>query len=116
MERVSLSRRPCPIARSLDQVGDFWSVLILRDVTLGFHRFAQLQQRLAIAPNILTRRLRALGRHGLVERRRYTGRPARYAYVPTEKSLDFVPVLLALAAWGNRWLAPGGAPRISVHP
>jgi DNA-binding HxlR family transcriptional regulator len=116
MQRVSLSTIACPIARSLDQVGDWWSVLILRDVTLGFHRFAELQERLPIAPNILSRRLEALRRHGLLERRRYAAHPPRHAYHPTAKALDFVPVLLALGAWGNRWLAPRGAPLVNVHP
>src|SRR3954468_8387223 len=101
MQRVSLAAQPCPIARSLDQVGDGWSLLILRDVTLGYHRFAELQQRLPIAPNILTRRLEALSRHGMLRRRRYSARPPRDAYEPTAKALDFVPVLLALGAWGN---------------
>ncbi len=116
MQRVSLAGRPCPIARSLDQIGDWWSLLLMRDTTLGFRRFAELQQRLAIAPNMLTRRLDALIRHGLLRRRRYAAKPDRFEYVPTPKGLDLVPVLLALGAWGNRWLAPRGAPLLNVHP
>ena len=116
MPRVSLARQPCPIARSLDQVGDGWSMLILRDVALGFRRFAELEQRLPIAPNILARRLDALCRHRLLARRRYSASPPRDAYHPTAKGLDFVPVMLALSAWGNRWLAPKGAPLLNVDP
>lgn len=116
MVRVCLADRPCPIARSLDQVGDWWSILLLRDTTLGFTRFADLQARLEIAPNMLVRRLEALCSHGLLERRRYAQKPDRFEYVPTKKGLDFVPVLLALGAWGNRWLAPRGAPLLNVHP
>jgi DNA-binding HxlR family transcriptional regulator len=116
MQRVRLDTVPCPIARSVDQVGDWWSVLILRDVNLGFRRFAELEERLPIATNMLTRRLAQLCRHRLVERRRYASSPRRYEYHPTAKGRDFVPVLVALAAWGNRWLAPKGAPLINVHP
>src|SRR5881392_4110856 len=115
MRRVSLAGYPCPIARSLDQVGDPWSVLILRDVCLGFQRFADLSARLPIAPNMLVRRLDSMCRHGLLSRERYAVRPARHLYRPTPKGLDFVPVLVALGAWGNRWLAPHGAPLVNVH-
>lgn len=114
MERTSLARRPCSIARALDQLGDAWSVLILRDVFLGAHRFAELEASLGIAPNILSRRLASLTRHGLLEARRYSHRPARSEYVLTEKGEDALPVLLALAAWGGRWLAPDGLPLVTV--
>ncbi|MBL8952772.1 MAG: helix-turn-helix transcriptional regulator [Myxococcaceae bacterium] len=116
MRRVSLAHHPCPIARSADQIGDGSSLLLMRDTTLGFRRFAELQARLGIAPNMLTRRLETLTRHGLLERRRDASKPDRYEYVPTEKGLELVPVLLALGAWGNRWLAPRGAPLLNVHP
>ncbi len=109
MERTSLARRPCSIARALDQLGDGWSLLILRDVFLGAHRFGELQERLGIAPNILTRRLALLTRRGLLERRTYSFKPLRHEYVLTEKGEDVLPVLLVLGAWGSRWLAPDGA-------
>ena len=116
MERVSLARRPCPIARSLDQIGDWWSVLILREVSLGIHRFGDLQLSLQIAPNILTRRLTALTRHGVLEKKQYQVRPRRHEYRLTDKGADFLPVLLALGAWGTRWLSPQGAILIHVDP
>lgn len=114
MERTSLSRRPCPIARAADQLGDAWSLLVLRDVFLGAHRFAQLQEGLGIAPNILTRRLARLTRHGLLKATAYSRRPLRRAYALTPKGEATLPVLLTLAAWGNAWLAPRGAPLVTI--
>ena len=109
MERKSLSRMPCPIARSLERVGEWWSMLIMRDALHGYTRFDQLQQSLGIAPNMLTRRLNALVDAGLLARRRYSEHPPRDEYVPTARGVDFRPVLVALLAWGNRHFAPEGA-------
>lgn len=109
VKRLSLSRRPCPIARAADQLGDAWSLLLLREVFLGTRRFAELQTELGIAPNILTARLASLVEHGLLEAHPYSVKPVRHEYVLTEKGADVLPVLLSLAAWGNRWLAPKGA-------
>jgi DNA-binding HxlR family transcriptional regulator len=98
----------CPIARSIERVGEWWSILILRDALQGLTRFDQFQQSLGIAPNMLTRRLRHLVKAGLLERRMYSKHPPRYEYVPSERGRDFRPVLLALLAWGNRHFAPEG--------
>src|SRR5262245_39078479 len=98
----------CPIARSLDHVGDWWHMLIIRDALHGLTRFEQFQKSLRIAPNILTRRLAALVEAGILERRRYNDRPPRNEYVLTQKGLDFRPVLLALLAWGNKHFADDG--------
>jgi DNA-binding HxlR family transcriptional regulator len=108
MRRTSFGSLQCPIARSLDHVGEWWSILILRDAFLGSTRFEQFQKNLDIAPNMLTRRLNALVDSGLFERRRYSERPPRYEYVLTERGRDFRPVLWALLAWGNKHLAPEG--------
>ena len=116
MERTSLAGRPCPIARSVDLLGDAWSLLILRDVFLGARRFGDLQDGLGIAPNSLTRRLEALTRAGLLVARPYSQRPLRHEYALTAKGEDVLPVLLALAAWGNKWLAPDGEPLLLVDP
>ena len=99
----------CPIARSLERVGEWWSMLILRDAFAGMTRFDEFQTSLGIAPNMLTRRLGALVEAGLLERRRYSARPPRYEYRLTERGRDFQPVLLAMLAWGNRHFAPEGA-------
>lgn len=116
MARTSLARRPCPIARALDQLGDGWSLLIMRDVFLGAHRFAELQARVGVAPNILTNRLALLTRRALLERRSYSLKPPRFEYVLTEKGEEVLPVLLTISAWGSKWLSPGGAAWQLVHP
>ena len=109
MQRKSFRNMPCPIARSLERVGEWWSMLIMRDALHGMTRFDEFQNSLGIAPNILTRRLDGLVDAGLLERRRYSERPPRDEYVPTDRGRDFRPVLIALLAWGNRHFAPEGA-------
>src|SRR5215471_19357747 len=109
MQRKSFGRMICPIARSLERVGEWWSILILRDALHGLRRFDEFQKSLGIAPNMLTRRLNALVDAGLLERRRYSERPPRDEYVPTARGRDFQPVLIALLAWGNKHFAPEGA-------
>lgn len=100
---------PCPIARSLERVGEWWSILILRDAFYGLSRFDEFQKSLGIAPNMLTRRLNALVEEGLLERCQYREKPPRYEYLLTECGRDFRPVLVALLAWGNKHFAPEGA-------
>src|SRR6202521_344309 len=98
----------CPVARSLERVGEWWSILILRDAFLGATRFEQFQKSLQIAPTSLTRRLNTLVEAGMLERRRYSERPPRDEYLLTERGRDFRPVLWAMLAWGNRHFAPEG--------
>src|SRR5271167_4867861 len=106
MRHTSLSAMPCPIARSLDRVGEWWSILILRDALRGVTRFDDFRRSLGVAPNILTRRLAALVDAGLLERRRYSDHPPRDEYLLTDRGRDFRPVLLAMLAWGNRHFPP----------
>ena len=108
MQRKSFSDMQCPIARSLERVGEWWSILILRDAFNGLTRFDQFQKSLDIAPNMLTRRLTGLVESGLLERRRYSEHPPRDEYVLTERGRDFRPVLWSLLAWGNKHFAPEG--------
>ncbi len=108
MQHKSLENMPCPIARSLARVGEWWSMLVLRDALHGMTRFDQFKS-LGIAPNMLTRRLNALVDAGLLSRRRYSEKPPRDEYLLTARGRDFRPVLLALLAWGNRHFAPEGA-------
>src|SRR6202035_4594214 len=108
MQRKTFGNLQCPIARSLERVGEWWSILILRDAFHGLTRFDEFQKSLDIAPNMLSRRLNALVEGGLIERRRYTDHPPRYEYVLTERGRDFRPVLLAMLAWGNTHFAPEG--------
>ena len=108
MRHASFQAHTCPIARSLDRVGEWWSILILRDAFQGSTQFDQFQKNLGIAPNILSRRLSALVEAGLLERRRYSQHPPRDEYILTERGRDFRPVLWALLAWGNKHFAPEG--------
>lgn len=98
----------CPIARSLERVGEWWSILILRDALSGITRFDAFEANLKIAPNMLTRRLNTLVEDGLLERRLYNERPKRYEYVLTARGRDFLPVLFALVAYGNRQFTSEG--------
>jgi DNA-binding HxlR family transcriptional regulator len=111
MDTETFSTGPCPIGRALLRVGDAWSMMILRDAGYGRTRFDQFRQSLGIAPNILTRRLAALTEAGLLEKRRYSERPPRDEYVMTEKGRDFLPILLAIGAWGTRHHGEGGTSR-----
>jgi len=108
VQRKSFGEMKCPIARSLDRVGEWWSILILRDAFQGLTQFDQFQKSLGIAPNMLSRRLTGLVEAGLLERRRYSERPPRDEYVLTDRGRDFRPVLWSLLAWGNRHFAPEG--------
>ena len=115
MQRKSFGKSPCPIARSLEHVGEWWSMLIMRDVLHGMTRFDEFQKSLGIAPNMLTRRLNVLVEAGLLERRRYSDHPPRDEYVPTARGRDFRPVLVSLLAWGNKHFAPEGPSVILVN-
>ena len=115
MQRKSFDKMSCPIARSLERVGEWWSMLIMRDALHGMTRFDEFQKNLGIAPNMLARRLNALVEAGLLERRRYSERPPRDEYVLTERGRDFRPVLWALLAWGNKHFAPEGPSVVLVN-
>ena len=102
MDIVKNNLGTCPVARALDRVGDSWSMLILRDAGRGFTRYDQFRTSLGIAPNILSRRLKALTEAGLLAKRRYHERPPRDEYVLTEAGRDFLPVLHVLGEWSRR--------------
>src|ERR1700722_1859444 len=96
MRHTGFTAKPCPIALSLDRVGEGWTIMILRDAACGLTRFDQFQKSLGIAPNILSRRLRAFVEAGLLEKSRYSEHPPRDAYLLTERGRDFRPLLWAL--------------------
>lgn len=109
MKHRDLSAVACPVARGLEHVGEWWSILILREAFNGATKFDEFQKGVeGIAPNMLTRRLKDLVEKGILARRRYSARPERYEYVLTESGLDFYKVMWALAEWGNRHFAPEG--------
>ncbi|WP_246263300.1 winged helix-turn-helix transcriptional regulator [Caulobacter soli] len=96
------------MGRTLERVGDTWSLMILRDALQGLSKFDQFEKSLGVAPNILTQRLAALVEAGFLERRPYQERPLRHEYVVTDLARDFAPVMTALMAFGNRHYAVEG--------
>ncbi|WP_339037907.1 helix-turn-helix domain-containing protein [Bradyrhizobium symbiodeficiens] len=108
MQPKSPSILECPVGRAVETVGEWWSILILRDAFQGATKFDEFSQSLGIAPNILSRRLAHLTASGMFKRRRYQERPPRYEYVLTDKARDFFPVIATLLAWGNKHLATRG--------
>jgi DNA-binding HxlR family transcriptional regulator len=95
----------CSIARALELVGERWTLLIVRDVALGHHRFDQLLDGLGIASNVLTERLNRLVSEGVLERVPYCEHPQRFEYHLTKKGRDLGVALLALMQWGDRHLS-----------
>jgi len=105
----------CSIARTLEIVGERWTLLILRDAFLGIRRFDDFQARLEVSRTVLARRLDDLVEGGLLRREPYQRKPLRHEYLPTEKALELWPALLALGQWGARHASPEGAPREFFH-
>src|SRR5262245_22042090 len=95
----------CSIARALEVVGDRWTLLVIRDVVLGNYRFDQLVDSLGVASNVLTDRLTRLVAEGILERVRYSERPARFEYHLTRKGRELGLCLLALMQWGDRYVS-----------
>lgn len=102
--RIDLSDFSCSVARTLDVVGDKWTLLILRDAFYGVRRFEDFTRDLGIARNVLTDRLGRLVDAGVLERRRYEERPPRDEYRLTAKGRDLLPVILTMMHWGDTWL------------
>jgi DNA-binding HxlR family transcriptional regulator len=108
MQHKDFNDMQCPVARSLERVGEWWSILILRDAFNGLTRFDEFQKSLRIVPTTLTRRLNELVDSGLLERRRYSERPPRDEYVLTTRGVDFRPIVWAMIEWGNKHFSPEG--------
>jgi DNA-binding HxlR family transcriptional regulator len=105
----------CSIARTLELIGDRWTLLVLREAFTRTRRFEDFQRNLAIARNVLTDRLGRLVDDGILERRRYREHPPRDEYRLTDRGLDLWPVLISLAKWGDRHAADHGPPRLFLH-
>jgi DNA-binding HxlR family transcriptional regulator len=105
----------CSVARTLELVGERWSILVLRDVFLGLRRFDEMQRDLGLARNVLAARLDRLVSEGILEKVPYQQRPARHEYRLTEKGLDLWPVIVELMQWGDRYAAPAAGPPIVIR-
>jgi DNA-binding HxlR family transcriptional regulator len=112
MKRTSLDDATCPIARSLDEIGDWWTLLIVRDAFSGKKRFSDFQQSLGLAKNILSARLKTLVGNGVLEKRPSATGSARGEYHLTEKGRRLRVVLIALRQWGEDHLFAAGEPMI----
>ncbi|MEM6929184.1 MAG: helix-turn-helix domain-containing protein [Myxococcota bacterium] len=110
MARTRFDDWPCSVARTVDLVGDPWTLLVLRDAFYGVRRFEQFQANLELARNVLAKRLASLVEAGIFVRVPYQERPLRHEYRLTEKGRALYDVVLAMMRFGDDWLAPDGAP------
>lgn len=115
MLRSDYDNQNCSIARTLELVGERWSLLILREAFLGTRRFDDFQRRLGIARNVLQSRLERLTDSSIMRRVAYQERPVRYEYRLTRKGVDLWPAIVALMKWGDRYAAPDGPPTLLQH-
>jgi DNA-binding HxlR family transcriptional regulator len=115
MQRTSFAGMTCSIARTLDVAGEWWSPLIVRDVHLGITRFDDMRRDLGISRKVLSERLERLVEQGVLQRRAYSDRPPRHEYLLTDKGREFVDVLLAMIAWGDRWTAGDAGPPVLLR-
>jgi DNA-binding HxlR family transcriptional regulator len=116
MRRKSFAGMPCPIARTLNVVGEWWTLLIIRDAFDGARRFEDFRAT-GIADNILSARLDLLVREGILERQAYQEHPPRHEYLLTAKGRELLPVIVALGVWGLRWTdGPKAPPERLVKP
>jgi DNA-binding HxlR family transcriptional regulator len=107
MNSTNPSASACPIGRALEVLGDAWTMLILRDAAVGLTRFDQFRKSLGIAPTMLTKRLAALTKERLLEKRLYSERPPREEYLLTEAGRAYLPVLFMIGAWGRKYRGKG---------
>ena len=112
MYRKRFDGMNCSIARALDEVGECWTLLIVRECTQGRTRFDEFQSELGIARNVLTARLERLIELGILERYALEERANTFGYRLTEKCGELYPVLVALMQWGDSWLSPNGKPPV----
>jgi DNA-binding HxlR family transcriptional regulator len=112
MQRTQFGEMACSIARTMDVIGEPWSPLIVRNIFIGIGRFDQLQETLGISRKVLAERLRWLTETGVLERREYSSRPARYEYALTGKGLELFEVMMVMVRWGDKWLSGEAGPPV----
>lgn len=116
MLRRTYDGQRCSVARTLEVVGERWTLLIVRDALMGITRFDGFLNSLPIARNVLSDRLNGLVDHGVMERVQYQDRPPRHEYLLTAKGRELMPVIVVLMEWGDRHLPiPPGPPATAGH-
>ena len=115
MSRADLRLQSCSIARAVAQVGDEWTILILREMFLGTRRFDDFLRQTRMSSHLLAGRLKKLETLGVIWREAYSEHPPRSEYRLTTMGRDLWPVIIALKQWGDYWLGDGDAPVKIVH-
>jgi len=117
LQRLEYSAVNCSIARTLELVGEKWTLLVLREAFYGLRRFEDLQSAIGCARNVLSARLQKLVEGGILERHPYrdAGQRERHEYRLTAKGLELLPVLVALMQWGDRWASDPTGPAVEVR-
>jgi len=114
VKRKSMEDAQCPVARTLDVIGDWWSLLIVRDAFNGVRRFSEFQKGLGMAKNILSTRLRTLVAHGILEIAPASDGSAYQEYILTDKGRALFPVIVGLRQWGEDYLFKEGEARSTL--
>ena len=114
MRRKSFKDDPCPAARSLDSIGEWWSLLIVRNALFGMRRFSDFQEDLGLAKNILSARLKKLVARGIMEQVPASDGSAYQEYILTKKGHELFPVIVALRQWGENYLFSRGEKRLQI--
>ncbi|MDD9936674.1 MAG: helix-turn-helix domain-containing protein [Myxococcales bacterium] len=112
MRWSEIDQQTCSVARALSEIGDRWTLLLIRDAFLRARRFDDFVERSGAARNVVANRLEKLVASGILERRAYQTRPERHEYRLTEKGRDLYPVIMTLVAWGDRWHDDGAGPPV----
>jgi DNA-binding HxlR family transcriptional regulator len=114
MSRRRFNKMNCAVAQALDQIGDWWTLLIVREAVYGRTSFSGFQQNLGIARNILTNRLTHLTKKGILARRQVRPGVDRYFYHLTDKGRDLLPLLVTLMQWGDKWVVGRGGEPVRI--
>ncbi|HWE55199.1 MAG TPA: helix-turn-helix domain-containing protein [Acidimicrobiales bacterium] len=115
MQRSTFADMACSVAQCLEIVGEWWTLLIVRDAFMGVRRFDDFQTRLGVSRNVLNQRLVRLVEQGVFEKVPYSDHPPRFEYRLTDKGKDLWGVITTMRQWGDRWAAPAGPPIELVH-
>lgn len=115
MSRSDLASQICTYARTIELLGNEWTLMVLRELFLGARRFDELQCQTGASPHTLSQRLKRLEREGVLRREAYSDHPPRYEYRLTAMGRDLWPVIIAMKSWGDTWLEDGDKPVAITH-